>query len=293
MPLYLFHHFITIFLISCSYWFNFTRIGTAVLVEQDFADIFLPIALMLKYLEQEALCELFFGLFAVAWIPTRHMILPWLYYQIWTLYETPGLNVAEFDPENGAHMNPERLNVFLVALGELIFRTFLVALSCICALSEKLPATHKIGNGTETPRESDRRSLLNVLICVFIIIVIYTCLSDLPGAACDLAEGPRYIHLSGVEYWREGRLSVLPVLERRRMNALVQQQVSRAFSPLLYSSRCLSPRVSSRIDLCLSLLSQEESLLFSSVALTVAVLSFISRAISYRQSSECVASCGS
>ena len=33
MPLYLFHHIITIGLIASSYCFNFTRVGTAILVE--------------------------------------------------------------------------------------------------------------------------------------------------------------------------------------------------------------------------------------------------------------------
>ena len=37
------------------------------LVEQDFADIFLPVALMLKYAHQETLCEVFFAIFALAW----------------------------------------------------------------------------------------------------------------------------------------------------------------------------------------------------------------------------------
>jgi len=74
MPMYLFHHLLTIFLIGSSYCINGTRIGTAILVEQDFADIFLPVALMLKYLELETLCECFFAIFAIAWIPTRHGI---------------------------------------------------------------------------------------------------------------------------------------------------------------------------------------------------------------------------
>lgn len=34
MPMYLFHHFLTIFLVSSSYLMNFSRIGTAILVEQ-------------------------------------------------------------------------------------------------------------------------------------------------------------------------------------------------------------------------------------------------------------------
>jgi acyl-CoA-dependent ceramide synthase len=124
MPLYLFHHVITIGLISVSYLFNFTRVGTAILVEQDFADIFLPIALMLKYLEWETACEAFFALFAIAWIPTRHVILPWIYYRIWTLYDDSSLSIAEYDPGAGSYMSPDTQNAFLLALG--IFQCLLI-----------------------------------------------------------------------------------------------------------------------------------------------------------------------
>ena len=48
------HHFITIFLIATSYFFNFVRIGHVVLVEQDLADIFLPLAKMFKYFPDSA-----------------------------------------------------------------------------------------------------------------------------------------------------------------------------------------------------------------------------------------------
>ena len=124
MPLYLFHHIITIGLISASYLFNLTRVGTAILVEQDFADIFLPIALMLKYLEWETACEAFFALFAIAWIPTRHVILPWIYYRIWTLYDDPSLNLGEYDPGAGSYLSPDTQNAFLLALG--IFQCLLI-----------------------------------------------------------------------------------------------------------------------------------------------------------------------
>ena len=43
------HHFMTSGLVISSFLFNFTRVGTAILVEQDFADIFLPLAKMFKY----------------------------------------------------------------------------------------------------------------------------------------------------------------------------------------------------------------------------------------------------
>merc|ERR1711934_177815 len=48
------HHFITIGLCSCSYFMGFLRCGHVVLVEQDFADIFLPFAKMFKYFAEAA-----------------------------------------------------------------------------------------------------------------------------------------------------------------------------------------------------------------------------------------------
>ena len=40
------HHVMTASLIFSSYCFNYTRMETAVLVEKDFADIFLPLAII-------------------------------------------------------------------------------------------------------------------------------------------------------------------------------------------------------------------------------------------------------
>ena len=44
------HHFITTFLVGGSYLLDHIRIGTAILVEQDLADIFLPLAKCFRYL---------------------------------------------------------------------------------------------------------------------------------------------------------------------------------------------------------------------------------------------------
>jgi len=69
------HHLITSWLVTTSYWFNQVRIGTAILVEQDFADIFLPLAKSFRYLGYTNLGTLFFALFALAWYPTRYTLL--------------------------------------------------------------------------------------------------------------------------------------------------------------------------------------------------------------------------
>jgi acyl-CoA-dependent ceramide synthase len=37
------HHFISVFLMGASYYFNFTRVGCLIMVLMDFCDIFLPV----------------------------------------------------------------------------------------------------------------------------------------------------------------------------------------------------------------------------------------------------------
>ncbi|KAI7870519.1 TLC domain-containing protein [Spinellus fusiger] len=67
-----FHHIIAITLLASSYYSNFTRIGNAVLCCMDLADVLLSLAKVLKYSNRTTLCDVVFGLFAVAWPVTRH-----------------------------------------------------------------------------------------------------------------------------------------------------------------------------------------------------------------------------
>lgn len=95
---YFAHHFITIGLIVASYRTYWTHFGISILVEQDCADIVLPIAKMFKYIGESSvksfagacntLADVFFALFSVVWIPTRHVVLPIIIYSIWT-YDLP------------------------------------------------------------------------------------------------------------------------------------------------------------------------------------------------------------
>jgi len=77
------HHFITIGLLCCSYFMGYAKVGHVVLVEQDFADILLPLAKMFRYAKWTQCCDATFALFAVAWIPTRHGVFFWIYAHIW------------------------------------------------------------------------------------------------------------------------------------------------------------------------------------------------------------------
>eukprot|EP00929_Paragymnodinium_shiwhaense_P099847 TRINITY_DN61747_c0_g1_i1.p1 TRINITY_DN61747_c0_g1~~TRINITY_DN61747_c0_g1_i1.p1 ORF type:complete len:345 (+),score=72.67 TRINITY_DN61747_c0_g1_i1:137-1171(+) len=89
-PVMLAHHFVTILMLGGCYAGAVTRFGHAVLVEQDFADIFLPVAKMCNYVALgksklkglfQTIADALFALFAVAWIPTRHVILPFYLYR--------------------------------------------------------------------------------------------------------------------------------------------------------------------------------------------------------------------
>ena len=54
---------------------NFVRIGVAIMVWFDFADIFLPLAKSLRYVRLAPLDDIAFALFALAWVPTRHFLM--------------------------------------------------------------------------------------------------------------------------------------------------------------------------------------------------------------------------
>ena len=54
---------------------NFVRIGVAIMVCFDFADIFLPLAKSLRYVRLNPLDDIAFALFALAWVPTRHFLM--------------------------------------------------------------------------------------------------------------------------------------------------------------------------------------------------------------------------
>lgn len=109
------HHFITSGLVGSSYYFNFTRVGTLILVEQDLADILLPVAKMFNYAKMTSAADAFFALFAVTWIPTRHGIFMCIYYSV--LVHANEELAYKWDPENGYYWTANFRMVYLVALG--------------------------------------------------------------------------------------------------------------------------------------------------------------------------------
>jgi acyl-CoA-dependent ceramide synthase len=122
----MFHHFLTSFLVGSSYYFNFTKVGHVVLVEQDFADIFLPFAKIFKYGGYTLIQDIFFHLFAISWIPTRHGIYFWIYHSI--LYHSVPVAQEQgtmiWDPDRGLYWGPNTIPFYLVVMA--IFQCLLL-----------------------------------------------------------------------------------------------------------------------------------------------------------------------
>ena len=92
-------------------------IGVYILFEQDFADIFLPLAKMSKYSGMDSIADAFFGFFALAWIPTRHVMFFWLYHSIWTSVDVHADLLPLANSDEGGFFTKNSINAFLVVLG--------------------------------------------------------------------------------------------------------------------------------------------------------------------------------
>lgn len=67
------HHFVTIALVVGSYYANYTRVGTLILVLMDFCDIFLPLAKLFRYMSLPTLTDATFVVFLISWLITRQI----------------------------------------------------------------------------------------------------------------------------------------------------------------------------------------------------------------------------
>ncbi|KAF3075606.1 Sphingosine N-acyltransferase lag1 [Trichoderma lentiforme] len=67
------HHFATIWLVTASYSYHFTRVGNLTLIIMDVVDLIFPLAKCAKYLGYRKLCDCLFGVFVVIWLATRHV----------------------------------------------------------------------------------------------------------------------------------------------------------------------------------------------------------------------------
>ncbi|KAK6828531.1 TLC domain-containing protein [Apiospora arundinis] len=70
----MFHHIVTITLITASYAYHLTRVGHLILVLMDVVDLILPLAKCFKYLGSTTVCNALFGVFLFTWALTRHVL---------------------------------------------------------------------------------------------------------------------------------------------------------------------------------------------------------------------------
>ncbi|BFZ65385.1 Sphingosine N-acyltransferase lag1 [Saitoella coloradoensis] len=113
----LLHHLITLALMSCSYTVDVTRVGNMILVTMDFADILLPAAKMMKYLNWSKSCDFLFVCFLLAWLVTRHILFPTI---IWSAaVQAPQIMEPVWDTEKGIYWMHEWFVGFVGLLGVL------------------------------------------------------------------------------------------------------------------------------------------------------------------------------
>ncbi|KAI9136952.1 TLC domain-containing protein [Paraphysoderma sedebokerense] len=108
---FLVHHLLTIGLVSLSYYMNFTRIGNAIFITMDFADIFLSTAKCLKYIKFQKSCDAMFVLFVVAWIFSRHFVYIGIVQSIYT--DVIAVRPLIWKPEEGMYMSYTTACVFV------------------------------------------------------------------------------------------------------------------------------------------------------------------------------------
>ncbi|KAI8882662.1 IGPD-domain-containing protein, partial [Backusella circina FSU 941] len=106
------HHIITIALLGSSYYTNFTRIGNAVMCCTDLSDILLSFAKMLKYLNLTTLCDIMFGLFALSWPITRHVLFSMI---IWSTAVEPSKYLdMKWEPEKGKYFTATTQKIYIL-----------------------------------------------------------------------------------------------------------------------------------------------------------------------------------
>ncbi|KAI9136950.1 TLC domain-containing protein, partial [Paraphysoderma sedebokerense] len=109
---FLVHHIVTIMLVSLSYYMNFIRIGHAVFVTMDFADIFLSTAKCLRYLKFQKACDFTFVVFVLSWIYSRHFV--YLYIVRSIFVDVIAVIDPVWDPKNEIYLSYGVATVFMI-----------------------------------------------------------------------------------------------------------------------------------------------------------------------------------
>lgn len=90
-----FHHVVTILLISLSYMFNYTWMGLAIYITMDTSDFFLGLSKTLNYIDSPIEIP-FFLIFMFVWIYTRHWLNLKILWSVLTEYLTVGPSILDF-----------------------------------------------------------------------------------------------------------------------------------------------------------------------------------------------------
>jgi len=95
----LIHHFVTIFLVSFSWYVGYGKIGVVVFVTMDIVDVFLELAKFFNYLKVTSLANFFFVLLLISWVYFRLYMFPNVALRtVW--YDTIQTHIEEAQPYN-------------------------------------------------------------------------------------------------------------------------------------------------------------------------------------------------
>ncbi|KAI8868872.1 LAG1-domain-containing protein, partial [Ramicandelaber brevisporus] len=83
----LLHHVVTTGLLLASYYTNFVRMGIAIQVMFDAADILLALAKLFRYAGFSKLTDMLFVGFVLVWLVTRHIMFGYLWYDAYNTVE--------------------------------------------------------------------------------------------------------------------------------------------------------------------------------------------------------------
>ncbi|KAI8905700.1 TLC domain-containing protein [Powellomyces hirtus] len=146
------HHAVTVSLVVVSYFMNWTKGGHVVIVLLDVADIFLPLAKILKYAGHSTICDITFAIFTLSWIVTRHWLLLLVCVTIYS-------DSLVYIPEGSRHWDPwgegcfYSMKVYWLFLG--FFGTLQVLLIYWLAMIVKVVVKVVRGGAAEDIRSDD------------------------------------------------------------------------------------------------------------------------------------------
>ncbi|KAJ3374091.1 sphingosine N-acyltransferase lag1 [Allomyces arbusculus] len=112
---YVVHHLVTCALLVSSYLCHFTRIGNAVLVTMDVADIFLCAAKCCNYAKLRKTCDSLFVTFVLVWLVSRHYVYFFFVRSIWV--DVPNILEFKWDPQNEYYISSNFQYFFLALFG--------------------------------------------------------------------------------------------------------------------------------------------------------------------------------